>query len=49
MNKTTKKLKKLEKKFFKALDKSFGLKEYVFFGDMRKGHLNIVITGEERA
>ncbi len=47
--KTTKKLKKLEKKFHKALEKAFGLKEYSFFADIRKGELILVITGEERA
>jgi len=45
---STKKLKKLEKKFYKALDKSFGLKKYTFFGDMRGGYLTVVITGKER-
>ena len=48
MNKTTKKFKKLEKKFSKALDKQFGMKELVFLGDMHKGVLTLVITGEER-
>ncbi len=48
MNQTTKKLKKLDKKFYKALSKSFGLKKYIFLGDMHKGYLTLVITGKER-
>lgn len=48
MNQTTKKFKKLDKKLYKALNKSFGLKKYTFFGDMHKGHLLLVVTGKER-
>jgi hypothetical protein len=48
MTKSTKKLKKIEKQFYKALDKSFGLKDWAFIGDMHKGHLAIVITAKEK-
>ncbi len=49
MNKTTKKLKKLEKELAVRLDKDFGgLKKWVFFGDMRGGELLIVITAKEK-
>ena len=49
MNKTTKKLKKLEKKFHNKLEKDFGkLRGYYFLGDMNKGNLAIVITAKEK-
>jgi len=47
MNKTTKKLKKLEKELAARLDKDFGgLKKWIFFGDMHDGYLTIVITAK---
>lgn len=49
MNKTTKKLKKLEKDLASRLDEEFGgLRKWVFFGDMNKGFLTIVITAREK-
>lgn len=48
MNRTVKKLKAIEKRLSKDLDTRFGLKKIHFFGDMRDGHLTIVVTGKER-
>lgn len=48
MNGTTKKLKKLDKQFYKALNRAFGIKKYTFFGDMRGRYLTVVITAKER-
>jgi hypothetical protein len=47
-NKTVRKWKKIEKNMYKLLDKEFGLKKYMFFGDMSGGHCTVVITGKER-
>ena len=49
MNRTTKKLKKLEKNLARKLDKDFnGLKDWQFYGDMSKGYLVIVVTAMEK-
>ena len=49
MNKTTKKLKQIEKELAIRLNEDFGgLKKWVFFGDMSGGHLTIVITAREK-
>jgi len=49
MNKTTRKLKKLEEEIAARLDKDFGgLKKWRFFGDMSGGQLTIVITAKEK-
>lgn len=49
MNKTTKKLKRLEKYLAKRLDKEFGgLKNWYFMGDMHSGMLIITIHAKEK-
>lgn len=49
MNKTTKKLKRIEEYLAFRLDKEFGgLKKWVFLGDMKDGYLTIVITAREK-
>lgn len=48
MSETTKKLKKLDKKLNRKLQKLFGPMTLDFFGDMHKGHLTLVITGHEK-
>lgn len=49
MNKTTRKLKRIEKELARKLDKDFhGLKDWCFVGDMTRGQLLIVITAKEK-
>lgn len=49
MNRTQKKLKKLEQHLAKRLVKDFGkLKNWHFLGDMHKGSLTVHIHAEEK-
>lgn len=48
MNKTTKRLKRVEKKLYKLLDKKFGIKKYSFIGDMYNGELFVVVHAKEK-
>jgi hypothetical protein len=48
MNRTTKKLKAIEKRLSRDLEKRFGMQKLIFFGNMHSGNLTIVVTGKER-
>lgn len=48
MSKSTKKLKKIDKQLYRMLNKSFGIKKYLYLGDMHEGYLTLVVTAKER-